>query len=511
MALIRRLAEWSADLSPDAVPVDVVERVRLQHLALGGAWAAAGDLACVAAARKAAAPRGASPVPGGRGTARRDAVRLLATGLTALELDDFLLGGHTGAAAASVTWALSKGRSVDELVAATVVANELGARLGASHMMSRGSAQPAVASLAAAAAAARLLRLDADATAHALALAIAAPRRIADDTLMGSPERRGPALALPIVDGFDAAVLAAAGVEGPLDVLDSRCGFYGDDDLPLRAAFTGLGTCWLTRTLAYKPLPGCAWLQVPIQATREILRRHVQAADKRLRANQVVRIELALPAPCIALEARVARVAHASSLFSVRRAIGALCVAYELGPEQLTAGWLAKHRDAVERIAAAVEVRHDWQLSVAMVEQLLDVAAPLLAGVTPAELRDASQRLLKASDVPAPAGKDLLALLKARPDRVLATLGRSSGDLGDLDADAWRYTLGLQMKLFTTRGGWWPERRDTLEGGPGWAWADTVELVRAKHAQSDDARREAGEALLAAAGSDDAAGWVGWL
>ena len=507
MALIRRLAEWSADLAPDAVPADVVERVRLQHLALGGAWRAAADLGCVGAARKAAAARGSSPVPGGRATSRRDAVRLLATGLTALEYDDFVFGGHTGAAAASVAWALSKGRTLDELVAATVVGNELGARVGASQLLCQGSGQPAVAAVTAAATAARLLGLDADATSHALALALAAPRSLADDLVMGSPERRGAALALAVVDGFDAATLAAAGVRGPLDVLDGRA-FYSDDDLPLRAAFTGLGVCWLTRTLSYKPLPGGAWIQVPLQATQEILRRHVKAADKRLRANQVVRVELALPAPAIALEARIARVAHASPLFSVRKSLGALCVAYELGAEQLTAGWLEKHRDAVERIAAAVEIRHDWELSLGMVEQLLDVAAPLLAGVTPAELREVGQRLLGASQLPAPAGKDLLKVLKARPDRVLASVGRSSGDLADFDADAWRYKLGVQMKLFTTRGGWWPERRDTPEGGPGWAWADTVELVRAKHAQGDDTRRAAGDALLAAAGSEDAAGWV---
>jgi len=488
-----------------------VERVRLQHLALGGAWRAAHDLACVRAARTSGARRGASTLPGGRTTSRRDAVRLLATALTAQEYDDFLLGGHTGSAVAAVSWALAKRHTIDEVVAATVVGNELGARIGASALLSPSCRQSSVSSLAAAATASRLLGLDARATAHALALALVGPRRLSEHALMGNAEQRGTHLALPILDGFDAAVLAAGGATGPLDLLDARHGYYGEHDLPLRAAFSGLGQCWLTRTLTYKPLPGCAWLQVPLQATREILARHVKAADKRLRAKQVLRVELALPAPAVGLEVRAARLAKGSLLFGVRRAIGALCVAYELGSEQLTPAWQAEHRDAVERIAASIEVRHDWQMSVDLAEQLLTVGAPLLAGVTMAELRRAAQRQLGPSSLTLPAGTELLALARTRPDRVLADLGRSSGDLADFDADAWRFRLGVHMKLFTTRGGWWPERRDTPEAGPGWPWADTVAQVLHKHAQGDDARVAGARDLLEASGTDGAKGWVAAL
>ena len=71
----------------------------------------------------------------------------------------------------------------------------------------------------------------------------------------------------PAALGARAALLAAEGVTGALDVIEHPRGVLaGLSFAPRPAMFGALGRVWLTDTLAYKRLPGCAYLQSVAEA-----------------------------------------------------------------------------------------------------------------------------------------------------------------------------------------------------------------------------------------------------
>ena len=382
------------------------------------------------------------------------------------------------------------------------MANEVAGRIGAAALLgpSMGAANPMVSAVAAAVSAARLMGLDAAQCSHAIALAIRGagrprqPRGVcADGLLYGAAA----------LSGLHAAQLARDGVREDLGILDDTDGPLAEQCwLPLRAAFTGLGQAWITETIAFKLAPLALHAQVPVQATAEILRRHIKAADKRLRADQVDRVEVRTTSLTTGLALHPWSLRPTTVPHSLRHAIGVLVSANTITPEQLTETWLADNRDKIGHVAARVSVIYDPARTAAWLTGLIEVAAPLFAGVTIDELRDVLRRA-RAMYGPLPSAPGgVLALLRARPGRLLEQIRYSTGDLADARLDELQYRCDTEVKLFTTRGGSWPERRAVPEGSPGWSWQDTVERVLARHGAPDS------DALLRASLSDNGQQWV---
>ena len=517
-SIVLRLARWARDLQPGDLPPSVEERVRLQHLSMAGAVRSMHAEPVADVLRRAGGTRGAATLVTGGTAPRRDAVRLHAGLGGYIEYDDHLVFGSTGAAATAAAWASARRHTVAELITATAAANEVAGRIGASLLVGPAHGQGvAVVHAAAAAVASGLLDgLDADQLAHALALAISTPQRMPWRTLLGGGMGKALVVASPAVQGVDAVDLARAGMAGPLDILDAGDGLLGTLCwAPLRNAFTGLGTAWLSRTLSYRLMPGATPIQVPVQQVWEILRRHVKAADKRLRADQVDRIHIKATFATVSQE-QLAQghggLDPASIPYSVKRSIGVLLVAQELGPEQLRTGWLESEKDRIAEVASKVEIEHDWVRTWGFVEHLVEVAAPLLAGLTRAELRTAGLRASGTYGSPGmPAASELLTLLRHRPDQLMEKIRYASGDLADARLDEWQYRLGSEVRLYTTRGGSWPDRRDLPEGSPGWPWQQTVDGVHRKFAAGEDARAERVASVGAMDGGADAEAWVGEL
>ena len=517
--LLQRLAHWARDLSPGDLPPSVMARARLQHLSMAGAARAVRERPLAAALLTPTKRKTGAPVVVGGLAAPRDALRLHAALGGWLAYDDALFFGSTGTGAVPGAWSATGEHSLADVLTATVAANEIAGRLGACLVLgpTQDQAAAAVSAVAAATAVGLLEGLDADQLAHALALALATPVTVPWHTLFGGGDGKAMASAAPALQGFDAVELAQRGVTGPLDALDARDGALGALCwVPLRNAFTGLGKAWLTSTLAYKMIPGSLHTHVAVQGVGEILRRHVKAADKRLRVDQIEKVVVRSGALGFGLEQLA--IGHpgldpAAIPFSMRRSIGVLGVAYEFGPAQLDPAWLAEHRDAIAELALRVEVQHDWERTTDLAEHLVDVAAPLLAGLTAGELRDVGARARSAFgfSLPFPAANDLIGIVRSRPDRMLDRIRHSSGDLGDARLDEWQFRYGAEVRLFTTRGGCWPEDRALPEGSPGWPWEKTVSGVLAKYAGADEGGAELGKGLLDADLSTPAAAWVGSL
>ena len=159
------------------------------------------------------------------------------------------------------------------------------------------------------------------------------------------------------------------------------------------------------------------------------------------------------------------------------------------------------------QVAQQVHISHDWDLSVGLMSHAVDVWAPLLAGVTPGELRALfSMARSEGMIAPSPGARELFNVLKARPDRMLHRVRYSTGQLADAPLGEWEVRHGAKVRVYTTRGGVWPEVREVPECSPGWSWGQTVQGIVDKHAGEADPEVSAG--LLSVDGGAPAGDWV---
>ncbi len=491
------LARWARALRPSDVPDDVWRIVRLQHV--GAAGAARASFATPAgAALVSGLARGEAPTVGGGSAAPRAAAELHA-GLAALhEYDDYLLAGRSGLGAVPAAWALAGGHTVDDLLLATLIGNEIGGRVGLALLLGprHTRTDTFVPAAAAAASAAWLAGLDAEGIARAVGAALERGERLTPSDTSADPAAPGARAARAAFDALDGG--------GRIDLLDEGSSFYGPlSQQPLHGAYGGLGKAWLTRTLVIKPEAVMAWAGVAVEGVAEILKRHVKAADKRLRAEQVEKIEVRaglLPWAMDKAGADVDTRSPVALAWSLKRAIGVLVARHDLTPADLTPDALAEKAGDIEHVASRVEVVHDWALTFGTVERFTRTLGPLFARLSPLQLRQVRTRLKEAGGWPQWHRQDLWPIVRARPDRIVRNLQTRQGDLGDVDLDAFRWQIPVEIKLYTTRGGWWPERRALPRGSA--ATGDIEAVALAKHGGPDAA------ALAAYDGAGSATTWV---
>lgn len=233
MTLIQDLSRFVADFATTTLPQHAFDRARVLLL---------DSLACALAALPEPAPRRILDLVRDMGGAKHCTVigRSFRTSLPqatfangmlirTLDLNDFsgdirVTGHPSDNIAVALAAGESAGRSGADVLAAIVLAYELYGRLYDTmapdslwdHVTLSGLVAPAVA--------AKLLGLDQDATAHAMALGVAhAPTTagVRDGNVSGA---KSLANGLVAQQGVQAALLARAGVTGPLGVLESRRG-----------------------------------------------------------------------------------------------------------------------------------------------------------------------------------------------------------------------------------------------------------------------------------------------
>jgi hypothetical protein len=507
MSTLTTLAAWVRSLTPDAVPSDVRLRAREQLVA------AAGAVRATARARPAELDGriGVAWVPGAPAGAATAWAGLVARHAW----DDPVLAGRVGLGAPMAAWSAACAASADleALETAQIVANEVGGRVGLALLFGpRATHTDTFAACAGGAAAVAWLRgASADGIADAVAAALQAARRwsltelAADASLPG----RQAAQAALSAGAADPSAARRTG-HGNHALLDPASPFWSRlTPHPLHGALGGTGRAWLTRTLLVRAHPGLLVGAVAVEAIQEVLRRHVKAADKRLRADQVERIEVRVGAQAHAAEVAALALAGGSDIgvaASVARSVGVLVAHHALEPSVLGGAHApmadggpssAERAAEAEAVASRVQIVHDWGLTVRAHEKMAQVLAPLLGG--PGALRRAPA--LFDDGLPPFAAQDVAAALRARPDRLLRTLRTPAGDLGAVDLSTFQWHAPVEVKLYTTRGGWWPERR-ALPLGNG---DDRSALALSRF--EDEARPRAAEAL-SAVGSTTAAVWL---
>lgn len=410
------LCAWAASLDSGSVPADVMASARLQQVGLAGA------------ARQLAA----LPSLAGRGNGAPGRVaRFLA-----VPFDDHLPGGRTGFGAGPAAWEAARG-SLADLLTAMVAANEVAGRVGLATTYQRAPGAVDV----------RVPRVAAAVVRARLAGAKAAELERAVIGALGGAASITPAEAA----AGSAAASVAAGRSEP--------GELGADALP---ALAPPSRAWLTRQLAVGRFPGLPATTVALDGLDVILGRHLRAGEKRLRLDQVERIEVRVAFGPEALEQAVGSLAPPSlGAYSLAEAMALLVAHHELGVGWLEAGVSGERSADVAGLAERVSVVHDWKLSVRKALALSSALGPVLGGQGRRKaLRAGLSRL---NGLPDP--EAILAALREQPWTLFAGLGHTGGlEACDLETAA---VWPTELKLYTTRGGWWPERRRAATGvGP---------------------------------------------
>jgi len=419
MTRLLELAEWAVGLRAEDAPPSVQERLRLQSLSVLGASGAgrlAPDVAPVLAVAAASQPGSCLTVPGVPGLEFEAALRTAGTLSVALDYDDYLLCGHTGHSAHWASWlgAAELSSSWSEQQRAQLAANEVLGRLGGFCLAGRqnGQAWSFLSAVGGALVGGMLRGLSAPKLAHAMSLALARAPHV-DWRLFrtgGKVLVVGDALSC----GWRAAALAEAGLEGPLDVLEDGSDFVEvfASGSPLAGWLTGLGRAWLTETITFKSAPGCAYVSTAVEALRQVLDEVETSQDRRLRSEDVLRIDVdgglltaamerLLGGPSSSDEAVAAPLNPVGVNFSVAQSLALLLARDgELRPEAFALESLAAAARQVRDLPQRVHVHHDWHMTLASWKQLKRTVGMdrLLEGLRPGALPVALSRTRRPPD-----------------------------------------------------------------------------------------------------------------
>jgi len=427
------IGEWAASLRVDDLPSSVRERAELQRLSI-----AAGR----AAGEGEAAPFAVAAPDGPVGEVYRSAVASIAH-----DWDDYLFMGHTGHSAVPVAAAFAPDPERELL--ARVAANEVAGRLGAALFFGPHNGQfwASIHCASAAVAASVGLGLDAERSAHALAIALYQPPYGMWPGFMG-PKTKLLTAAEPAAVGARAALLAAEGVSGALDVIEHPRGVLAALSFAPQPRMLGaFGDVWLTDTLAYKRLPGCAYLQSVGEA----------ALESGIDADEIAGIDI--EAGWLTCEMEELGAGPGLSAvrvnFSATLTAAIALLAGRFTPAELAPGWLAQHETEIRALAARVRVVHDPGLTAATLRGSIE------AGASPAlGLGDLLRIRRRLGDTgmdeanPAPAVLGALradrGLRRAVAGSLRKRLGGGAGrggTLGELDTAALRVTFPSRLRI----------------------------------------------------------------
>jgi hypothetical protein len=262
------------------------------------------------------------------------------------------------------------------------------------------------------------------------------------------PQSKLLTAAEPAAAGARAALLAAEGMTGALDVIEHPRGVLANLSFaPRPAMFGGLGRIWLTDTLAFKRLPGCAYLQSVGEAACAAGVDARQVADVQIEAGWLT---------CEMEElGRGADLSPVRINFSASLTTAIALIAGRLTPAELEPGWLGAREREVRDLASRVRLVHDPALTA---KTLLGT---LGAGASPDDvpLRDLLRIRRRLGDVnmdEASPGPALLRAIAADPGLRRALGGSlrqrlrgNAGDGGveDLDVGALRMTFPSRLRI----------------------------------------------------------------
>ena len=291
MALSRRMAEWTSTLRFEDLPADVVAATKRRVLDIIGLSlaGAATDLGrSTRDAMIALSPPGPCTILGtGNRVGSGSAALANGTFSQALEYDDTHNESivHMSSPSVAAALALSETTRVTgrDLIVGVAVGNEIACRVGsvASGQFHRRGFHPTglFGAFGASYLGCRMLGLDGDATARAAGICGSLASGILECWVDGTDTKFLHA-GWAAQSGLSAALLAKAGVSGPVQVFEGRFGFFAshlqqpDRDPDFGRITNGLGSEWESRKSSFKPFPAAHVIHPYIDAILRLRREH---------------------------------------------------------------------------------------------------------------------------------------------------------------------------------------------------------------------------------------------
>jgi 2-methylcitrate dehydratase PrpD len=378
-------ASWGAAFRIDDAPREVVMLSRLQVVntlaaIMAGARSAAGR-AAFTSARSFSTSGPCILIPHGTSASLWDALFLHAVYSNALELDDFHYHGHLAPATVGVPLALGAalGASSNDQLRAQIVANELGGRLGWAMTtdIRHGHLQSYLVRFASAAAASVLLGLEKRRFAMALAVAMTQPE-LTLHRGMFSPDTKVLSAASSVVEGVRAALLARAGIQAALDILEHPSGFCRQFMRPAKRTFHSpfiqFGDVWCTHALSFKRFSACGYASGCVEAAVKV--RRSRAFDP----EDVRSIEVGATLPALMME-RLAtphedgRLTPVNVQFSILRSVCAALIVGDLRGSTFRHDRFPLLAQPISSLEAKSRLFHEWRYTVQLLRGL-DAALP---------------------------------------------------------------------------------------------------------------------------------------
>jgi 2-methylcitrate dehydratase PrpD len=518
LGIAGEVARWLVELEWEDIPDRVIAKAKLQLLSvLASQQAGYHTEEGRAVLRSLAGSTGpVRAVPSGQTMHHLDALCADACLSMVLDYDDYLFLGHTGHSAVNVPLVLGELLSSPptELLTAQIIANEVAGRMGAAVALGprNGQMWSYIHHAGGACAAARLLKLDAGQAEQALAIALYQPNLTLFPGFMGGQAKTVTA-AWPVLAGVRAAFLAREGLRGEPSIIEGPQGFL--EEFAFAGApfmFTGLGRSWVTDTLAFKPYPGCAYIDTSVDALFETLGRYEKVRGKPLAPDLVEAVDVRASILTVRMN-ELSRDFEASGPlapininFSIPKSLALAIMDGDLRGSSFDVERIRADGARILDLACRVELHHDWDLTGKVVRSL-DEALGFAEVLDQFTLRQLIRAVLSLREhfagqsfslqelrerrgaLPARLRRELFKVLggKLRHPMRETVPGGYSYDLGRVDMDALRLPFPAMVTLRTSDGFLDSAHVDIPRGAPG--RVGMAEVVREKF------RREASRAL----------------
>lgn len=376
MAIIDQIAQWAFELKYEDIPARIIEKARLQILntlsaVLSGKYF--GRLDNIASLWL---PDGtATVIPSGQKTDAGHAAFVNAMYSMSFDFDDYLFMGHTGHSSVLATLAMAEenGLTLKDVITAQVIANEVEGRLGASVLLGQHNGQmwSYIHSAGSAIAISRLLGLSREHMAHAIALSLYQPNYPLAPGFMTSDSKLLTA-SIPIFNGIICARLAQIGFTGNTGILEAENGFLSRFAyLPLPHILSGFGKWWVTDTIAFKPYPGCAYIDTAVDSVYKIMNDYKDKTGRVLDHSHIRQIEVFANILTIGMN-ELSKMYDNNTLhpvninFSIPKSIAITLINHSLYPEHLSLEMLSRCKNEIESLSQRIKLHHDWLYTLKM-------------------------------------------------------------------------------------------------------------------------------------------------
>jgi 2-methylcitrate dehydratase PrpD len=374
---IKRFAAWARALRLDHIPPSVIRKAKLQianilAAALAGLQGGGGELAKQTLERSGSGP--CTVLAGGK-TDAATAYFLNAICSMRHDFDDYLFMGHTGHSSvfASLAACEEAGGNGTDLLRGVVLANELEGRLGASVLVGphNGQLWAYIHQAGAAAATASILGGTEEEIKNAVALSLYMPSYALEPGFMGGDAKLLTA-SVPGACGIRAALLALSGARGYAGILAGEKGFLEKFSyLPFPEMLAGFGSSWVTESLSFKPYPGCAYVQSPLDCLMEIT-GDLKRSDARIRREDIHQIRVKGSILTVEMEnmSRPYRseghIPPVNVNFSVALSMAVALVGGSLRTRLMTRRFIRENMAPIRKLARKVVLTHDWKYTAEM-------------------------------------------------------------------------------------------------------------------------------------------------